>query len=118
MRTRTLKEMINEYSPEFLEVSTDYNTLEYVKDDFENLKYNNLLGQVVKWYSYCGEKLVVKMKVCMLVKVINSNCDYEPYFKVIGIGDTKVFNSFFEAEKFIEERGYLYNYREQLVEEL
>ena len=107
--------MINEYSPEFLEVSTDYNTLEYVKDDFENLKYNNLLGQVVKWYSYCGEKLVVKMKVCMLVKVINSNCDYETYFKVIGIGDTRVFNSFFEAEKFIEERGYLYNYREQLI---
>ena len=58
------------------------------------------------------------MKVCMLVKVINSNCDYEPYFKVIGIGYTKVFNSFFEAEKFIEERGYLYNYREQLVEKL
>ena len=58
------------------------------------------------------------MKVCMLVKVINSNCDYEPYFKVIGIGYTKVFNSFFEAEKLIEERGYLYNYREQLVEEL
>ena len=54
----------------------------------------------------------------MLVKIINSNCDYEPYFKVIGIGYTKVFNSFFEAEKFIEERGYLYNYREQLVEEL
>ena len=58
------------------------------------------------------------MKVCMLVKVINSNCNYEPYFKVIGIGYTKVFNNFFEAEKFIEERGYLYNYREQLVEEL
>ena len=58
------------------------------------------------------------MKVCMLVKVINSNCDYEPYFKVIGIGYTKVFNSFFEAEKFIGERGYLFNYREQLVEEL
>ena len=35
------------------------------------------------------------MKVCMLVKIINSNCDYEPYFKVIGIGYTKVFNSFF-----------------------
>ena len=33
------------------------------------------------------------MKVCMLVKIINSNCDYEPYFKVIGIGYTKVFNS-------------------------
>ena len=58
------------------------------------------------------------MKVCMLVKVINSNCDYEPYFKVIGIGYTKVFNNFFEAEKFIEERVYLYNYREQLVEKL
>ena len=55
------------------------------------------------------------MKVCMLVKIINSNCDYEPYFKVIGIGYTKVFNSFFEAENFIEERGYLYNYREQLI---
>ena len=58
------------------------------------------------------------MKVCMLVEIINSNCDYEPYFKVIGIGYTKVFNNFFEAEKFIEERGYLYNYREQLVDEL
>ena len=49
------------------------------------------------------------MKVCMLVKVINSNCDYEPYFKVIGIEYTKVFNSFFEAEKFIEEGVKLYN---------
>ena len=57
----------------------------------------------------------IKMKVCMLVKIINSNCDYEPYFKVIGIGCTKVFNSFFEAEKFIEEKRYLYNYREQLI---
>lgn len=58
------------------------------------------------------------MNVCRLVKVINSNCEYEFYFKVVGIGYTKVFNRLYEAEKFIEKSGYRYNYSEQFVEEL
>ena len=52
--------------------------------------------------------MVVVMKKCKLVKVISSNCEF--YFKVIGIGYTKVFNRRYEAEKFIEERGYNYDY--------
>ena len=58
------------------------------------------------------------MKICELVKVINSNCDYEFYFKVVGIGYTRVFNRLYEAEKFIGERGYKYNYSEEFVNEL
>lgn len=58
------------------------------------------------------------MKTCELIKVTNANCDYEFYFKVKGIGYTKVFNRLWEAEKFIASKGYRYNYSEIFVEEL
>ena len=54
--------------------------------------------------------IVVDMKKCKLVKVVISNRDCEFYFKVIGIGYTKVFNRRYVAEKFIEQRGYEYDY--------
>ena len=54
------------------------------------------------------------MKKCKLIKVIVSNRDCDFYFKVVGIGYTKVFNRRYEAEKFIEEMGYEYDYLVEL----
>ena len=54
--------------------------------------------------------MVIGMKKCKLIKVVVSNRDCDFYFKVVGIGYTKVFNRRYEAEKFIEERGYKYDY--------
>ena len=58
--------------------------------------------------------MVVSMKKCKLIKVIVSNRDCDFYFKVVGIGYTKVFNRRYEAEKFIEEKGYEYDYLVEL----
>ena len=58
--------------------------------------------------------MVINMKKCKLVKVVISNSNCEFYFKVIGIGYTKVFNERYEAEKFIKERGYEYDYSVEL----
>ena len=58
--------------------------------------------------------MVIDMKKCKLIKVVsNRDCDF--YFKVVGIGYTKVFNRRYEAEKLIEERGYVYDYFEEFV---
>lgn len=56
------------------------------------------------------------MRTCKLIKVINENCDYEFFFKVKGIGYTRVFNCLWKAEEFIKERGYRYTYSEEFVE--
>ena len=55
---KTLKEMLLEYEPKVLEVCTDYNTYECL--DIEFTKFNEVfLGHEVKWYSCCGQKLIV-----------------------------------------------------------
>lgn len=53
------------------------------------------------------------MKTCKLIMVTNGD-DF--YFKVVGIGYTKVFNRRWEAEKFIESKGYQYEYSEEIGE--
>ena len=55
------------------------------------------------------------MKVCKLVKIINSNCENESIFKVSGIEEyPMLFKWRYQAERFIEKNGYRYNYSEEM----
>lgn len=59
------------------------------------------------------------MKKCKLVKVTSSTCEYRFYYKVVGIyGQIRVFNRLWEAEKYIDQCGYIYDYSEEYTDEI